>query len=53
MKHYPLFSLFLFTLIGSITFKIRDRHKLELLTSKAMKLFGNSKEITDKTKKWR
>ena len=32
-------------------FKIKDRYKLELQTSGTMKLFGSTKELTDKTKK--
>ena len=30
--------------------KIKDRYKLELQTPKAMKLFGSTKKIIDKTK---
>ena len=32
-------------------FKIKDRYKLELQTPGTMKLFGSTKELTDKTKK--
>ena len=31
-------------------FKIKDGHKLELQTPGTMKLFGSTKELTDKTK---
>ena len=31
-------------------FKIKDRYKLELQTSKTTKLFGSTKKLIDKTK---
>ena len=32
-------------------FKIKDGYKLELQAPETMKLFGNTKKLTDKTKK--
>ena len=33
-------------------FKIKYGYKLELQTSEKMKLFGSTKKLIDKTKKW-
>ena len=36
-----------------IVFKIKYGYKLELQTPKTMKLFGSTKKLTEKNKKWR
>ena len=48
----PPLNAYIYRINNRLVFKIKDGYKLELQTPETMKLFGSTKKLIDKTKKY-